>query len=112
MLDFSLTDEQKMMVDSCRKLIRQHVIEPRVDMKLDQSGEFPHDIFKILWDAGMLHLEFPESAGGPGLSCVEDALIQEEIAYGCVGMCTSIMANSLAALPIIVAGHAALAKKY
>jgi acyl-CoA dehydrogenase len=112
MLDFTLTDEQKMIVDTSRKLVREQIITPRVDMKLDQSGEFPHGVFKKLWEAGLLHLEFPEWVGGSDLSCLEDVLVQEELAYGCVGICTSVMANSLASLPIIIAGHKELGKKY
>jgi len=34
-------------------------------------------------------------SGGPGLGDVEDCIISEELAYGCSGVMTSIMANSL-----------------
>src|SRR5690606_264642 len=103
-------------VDSCRRLVREVIIEPRADMKYDQSGDFPHDVFKALWEAGMLHLEFPEWVGGPGLGCLDDVIVQEEIHYGCIGISTSVMANQLAAMPLIIgaqeAGKEALAKKY
>jgi acyl-CoA dehydrogenase len=111
-MDLTLHSEQQMMIDAARKLIREMVIGPRIDIALDQSGEFPHSIFQSLWENGMLHLEFPESLGGPGLSCLDHVLVQEEVHYGCLGIGTSVMGNSLAAMPLIVAGHDALMKKY
>ena len=112
MFDTRLSDDQKMMVDSARRLVRETVIEPKVDMALDRSSEFPHAVYKQLWEAGMVNLEFPESAGGPALGCLDNCLIQEEIAYGCLGISTSVNANCLAAMPIIIAKHEALTKKY
>jgi len=112
MFDFVPDDDQRMMVDTARKLVHKLIVEPRLDMKLDQSGEFPHGAFKALWEAGLLHLEFPESVGGTGLGCLADVLVQEELAYGCVGICTSVMANQLAAMPLIIANNERLSKKY
>jgi len=34
--------------------------------------------------------------GGPGLGDVEDCIVSEELAYGCTGVMTAIMANNLA----------------
>lgn len=112
MFDNTPTEEQTMMVQSARKLVRETIIEPRVDMKLDQSGEFPHAVFKTLWENGMAHLEFPEAYGGPAMSCLDDCLVQEEIHYGCLGIGTSVTANSLASMPLIIAGNDRLSKKY
>jgi acyl-CoA dehydrogenase len=112
MFDFTLTEEQKMMVGTTRKLVRDLIIAPRVDMALDRSGEFPHAVFKTLWENGMVNLELPESVGGAGLSCLDHALVQEEFQYGCLGIGTSLMANNLASLPLIIADNKALMKKY
>jgi acyl-CoA dehydrogenase len=112
MFDNSLTSEQKMMIESTRKFVREAIINPRLDMKLDQSGEFPHAIYKALWENGMVNLEFPESVGGAGLSCVDNVLVKEEIHYGCLGIGTSVMGNGLGALPVIIAKHERLLQKY
>jgi acyl-CoA dehydrogenase len=112
MLDFTLSDEQKMMVDTVRRLVREVIVDSKQDMQLDRSGEFPHAIFKTLWEAGMLNLEIPESVGGPGMPCLDDVLVQEEINYGCVGIGTSCLANSLASMPVILSENKALQKKY
>ncbi len=107
-----LTEEQQMIVDSTRRVVKEQIIEPRVDMKLDQSGEFPHEVLKTLWESGMTNLEFPESVGGPGMSCYDNVLCLEEVAYGCLGISTSANANHLAAMPLILAENEGLQKKY
>ncbi len=107
-----LTDEQQMMQDTSRRLIKEVVIEPGVDMKLDQSGDFPHEVYKQLWEAGLLHPEFPEYVGGAALGCLDHVIIEEEVAYGCLGITTSVSGNHLAAMPLILADNKDLAKKY
>jgi acyl-CoA dehydrogenase len=112
MFEFTQTEEQKMMVDSARRMVRDTIIAPKADMALDRSGAFPHEIFKTLWDNGMANLELPASVGGAALSCIDHVLVQEEFHYGCLGIGTSLMANNLASLPLIIADHAPLIKKY
>ena len=46
----------------------------------------------------------PEACGGVGASCFEEALVSEELGYGCTGISTSLGVNSLAMLPILIAG--------
>ncbi|MED5465147.1 MAG: acyl-CoA dehydrogenase family protein [Myxococcota bacterium] len=107
-----LNEEQTMMVDAARKLVRETIIEPRVDMALDKSGEFPHEVYRVIWESGLANLEFPEEVGGAGLSCYDHCLITQEIQYGCLGIGTSVTANNLAAMPVIIAGNEAQKKKY
>lgn len=111
-MDFTQSDEQNMMVETARKLVRETIIEPRQDFALDQSGEFPHAIYKTLWENGLCNLELPESVGGAGLSCLDHCIVGEEIQYGCVGIGTSVSSNNLAAMPLILAADDALKKKY
>ena len=54
-----LNEEQTMMVDAARKLVRETIIEPRVDMALDKSGEFPHEVYRVIWESGLATLELP-----------------------------------------------------
>jgi acyl-CoA dehydrogenase len=112
MFDNTLSDEQKMMVDTARRLVRQHIIDSRMDMQLDRSGEFPHAVYKTLWENGVTNLEFPESVGGAGLSCLDHVIVQEEVHYGCLGIGTSVATNNLAAMPLILVNNETLNKKY
>ena len=104
-------EQQLMMVETARRFVRQEIIEPRLDQTLDRTAEFPHTIIRALWEQGLINLEFPEALGGPGLSCHDHVLVLEELNYGCLGIGTSAVASSLAALPLLLADNAALRKK-
>ena len=53
-----------------------------------------------------------QAYGGLGLHTIEACVINEELAYGCSGCVTAIEANSLAQMPVILAGSDAIKKKY
>ena len=101
-LDFALTEEQKALIQTARDFARKEIVP--VAGKYDESAEFPREVFKKAWDTGLMNAEVPEAYGGVGLSCLDHCLLQEEIAYGCAGINTSLVANSLAALPLMIAG--------
>ena len=45
-----------MMVETARKVVRDEIIEPKLDMAYDRSGDFPHEIYKKLWEQGLVQL--------------------------------------------------------
>jgi acyl-CoA dehydrogenase len=101
-MDFRLTEEQQALVQTAREFARKEII-PRA-AHFDETGEFPREILKRAWDTGLMNVEIPEAYGGLGGSCLDNCLVQEEIAYGCSGINTSMAANSLGATPLLVAG--------
>ena len=50
------------------------------------SGEFPREILKKAWETGLMNIEIPAEYGGLGGSCVDNCLVQEEVAFGCAGV--------------------------
>jgi acyl-CoA dehydrogenase len=110
MLDFALTEEQKALVTTARDFARKEIIP--VAARYDESGEFPREVFKRAWETGLMNAEVPEENGGVGLTCLDHCLMQEEISYGCAGMNTSLVANNLAALPLLIAGTAEQKAKF
>lgn len=78
----------------------------------DRTGAYPWDIFKGLWELGLINLHIPKEVGGLGLGCVEGVVIAEELAYGCTGISTAVSANDLAEAPLILAANDAIKKKY
>jgi len=100
--DLSFTEEQEALVQTARDFTRKEIIP--VAGHFDESGEFPHEIFKRAWQTGLTNIEVPEAHGGLGGSCLDHVLIQEEIAYGCLGFNTSLTANMLGAMPVLIAG--------
>ena len=102
MFDLTLTDEQNQLVQTARDFTRKEIIP--VAGHLDEEGIFPHEILRKAFEIGLMNLEVPEAQGGLGLSCLTHCLIQEEIGYGCSGVNTSLSANMLGAMPLIIAG--------
>lgn len=109
-MDFSLSSEQKEMQDLALKFARNEMIP--VAQKFDEEGTFPHDIFKKAWELGLINTCIPAAYGGAGFSSMDSVLISEALAYGCMGMNTSFMANDLALLPIVIGGTDEQKKKF
>jgi acyl-CoA dehydrogenase len=109
-LDFALSEEQKALVATAREFTRKEIIP--VAARYDESGEFPHEVFRRAWETGLMNAEVPEAYGGVGLPCLDHCLMQEEIAFGCTGINTSLIANNLGALPLFIAGTDEQKKKF
>src|SRR5690606_25530145 len=101
-MDFELTEEQIALRDTARKFARE-VIAP-VAAKYDRTGEFPYEVISKGFELGLMNLTVPAEYGGLGLSKVDQVLVVEELAAGCVGIATSMGANDLALLPILIGG--------
>lgn len=109
-MDFALTTEQREIRELALKFARNEMI-PHAQ-EYDEQGKFPADIFKKAWDLGLLNTCIPAEYGGSGFSAVDGVIISESLAYGCMGMNTSFMANDLALLPIVIGGSDAQKKKF
>jgi acyl-CoA dehydrogenase len=102
MIGFELTEDQKDFQSLARE-IAQEVIAPAAAHH-DQTGEFPHEIQKKVWEAGLMNTHIPEEFGGMGLSVLDGSIITEELAWGCTGIMAASEASSLAQAPVLVAG--------
>ncbi len=102
MIDFTLTEEQ----EAVRKLARDFAVNEMrpVARHYDEAEEFPWPIVEKAHELGLINALIPEEYGGVGADKLTECLIAEELFYGCAGMGTSLMANSLALTPIILAG--------
>lgn len=110
MYKFDLTEDQKSFQRLARDFTRDHII-PQAG-ELDQKGEFPTEICRKAWELGLMNVEVDEAYGGLGLGIFDNCLINEELAYGCTGIATTIMGNTLASTPIMLAGTDAQQKEF
>ncbi len=101
-MEFGLSDEQLALQETARRFAQEEVAP--VAAEFDRSGEFPRQVIERAWELGLSCTVIPPDYGGVGLSCQDNCLITEEIAWGCSGITTSIMASDLALTPILVAG--------
>ncbi len=110
MVDFSLTKEQQAIVEKYRDFA-ENVIKP-VRAKYDLSGEFPWEVVKKAYDAGLMNSQIPKKYGGEGLNIFDSQLGSEELGAVCAGIGISIDANMLALTPWLIAANDEQMKKF
>ena len=102
MVDFTLTDEQK----SLRELAHDFAegeIRP-VAWEYDKEGTWPIKVLEKAHEVGLMNTHLPEEYGGAGLDTLTGCIIEEELAWGCSGIQTSLGANGLASAPVMLGG--------
>ena len=110
MVDFSQSEEHQGLIDMARRFTKERITP--IAAECDQKSVFPMDVFNEAWKIGLLNPTIPAEYGGAGLGEIENTLICEELAYGCIGIETSFLANGLALTPIKLAGSEDQKKKY
>jgi acyl-CoA dehydrogenase len=110
MFDFEPSDEQRELVDTTRRFVRERITP--IAAECDRASRFPREVFEEAYALGLVNPTLPAEYGGTGLGDVDDSLVTEEIAYGCTGIQTSFTANTLGMTPIKLAGSAEQKKKY
>ena len=110
MLDFSLSPELLALQEKAHDFAL-NVMRP-VARYYDDTAEWATPVYNKAWDEGYLQALVPKEYGGPGKNQIEEAIVCEEMAWGCAGLYTSIMANGLAITPILIAGSDEQKKKW
>jgi alkylation response protein AidB-like acyl-CoA dehydrogenase len=110
-MEFSLTEEQKMVQDMVRKFSDSE-IRPVV-AELDERHEHPADIVKKLGELKMLGIAVPEEFGGGGMDYVSYVLALIEVSKACAstGVIMSVN-NSLYCFPVSEYGTEEQKRKY
>ncbi|BCB96515.1 acyl-CoA dehydrogenase [Dissulfurispira thermophila] len=109
-MDYFLTEEQQMIRDLARQIAEEKVVPVRAE--LDEKGEFPWEIMKVLAQSDLFGLFIPEEYGGLGKGCLELCLAVEELSRACVGVSTTYAANALGTYPILLFGTDEQKKKF
>jgi acyl-CoA dehydrogenase len=101
-IDFQLTEDQIALQEMAHEFAANEM-RPKA-AAYDQGHTFPEDVMRKAFEVGFLTCTVPAEYGGVGLSEVDTAIVSEELAWGCAGMYTTMMANSLAFTPILLFG--------
>jgi acyl-CoA dehydrogenase len=109
-VDFTLTDEQKALREMAHDFAEKEM-RP-VAWEYDRDGTWPQPVLEKAWELGLMNSHVEEEYGGPGVSALEGALIEEELGWGCSGIGTSIAANGLAVAPLQIGGSEDLKRRY
>jgi butyryl-CoA dehydrogenase len=110
-MDFSLTDQQKLIRDTVRQFMEAEV-RPLVK-ELEREEKFPLDLLKKIADMGCCGMLMPEEWGGPGFDTVSYVLMIEEVARVYTAMSTALgVTNSAVQMPLLQFGSEAQKLKY
>ncbi|MFK7603063.1 acyl-CoA dehydrogenase family protein [Deinococcus sp. SM5_A1] len=101
-MDFTLNDEQRQLQQLARDFARKEIIP--IAAEYDRREELPWQVVEKAFEVGLLNPTIPEHAGGLGLGMFDECLIGEELAYGCMGIYTVLMASELGIAPILIGG--------
>ena len=109
-MPYGLTEEQEMIKELCKQ-IAEEKIKP-VREELDEKGEFPWDIVKIMAEADLFGISLPEEYGGMGGGVMETVVAVEELSKVCGGISLALAATGLGTYPILISGNEEQKKKY
>src|SRR5205809_3357180 len=101
-ISFALSDEQKALRELAREFAAKE-IRPKA-AEYDEHSTHPADVIAKAHEVGLMNVHIPEEYGGLGLSVFDGILAGEELAWGCSGITVSIIANTLGAAPVVLAG--------
>ncbi len=111
MYSFEPNEEQQMLVDAVGKYAVNDLRPAAHDA--EETRELPKKLVSKGWELGLLQASVPEAYGGFGeRSAVTGALAVEEMAFGDLAGTLAVMAPSLFATPILLAGSEEQKKEY
>ncbi len=110
-MDFSLSDEHKMIQEMARSFAQKEVAP--VAAELDQKSEFPARHLPKMAELGLMGMMVPPEWGGSGLDALSYVLALEEIAVACASTAVTMSVNnSLYSSPILNFGNDFQKEKY
>lgn len=83
-MDFSLTDEQRMLADTLDRLIADRVAPEQRRAMLEAPADEPSALWQTFAELGLLHMPFAEEVGGLGGDGIDLMLIMQALGRGLV----------------------------
>src|SRR3954453_10023851 len=109
-MDFALSDELAELQQTVRRLA-QDKVKPRA-REIDETNEYPEDLFELFRDAGLLGLVMPEEYGGGGAGVLGLTLAIEEVAKYSNTAALMLLLTRLPTGPVLIAGSDEQKRKY
>lgn len=111
MYSFSLTPEQKMLVDTVHRYAEQRL--RTTYRRAEEERSVPDATLKQGWELGLLPGSIEADYGGFGeYSALTSALYLEELGWGDVGISLKLLAPNLVAIPIALFGSKQQKEEY
>jgi acyl-CoA dehydrogenase len=114
MLDFSLSEEQKILKETAKRFAEKEIrpVVKELDRILDPAAGFPWEVVKKGNRLGFGKLLIPKEYGGYGGSLFDYALLLEALAYGDTGIAHAFMNNNSLGQIIALIGNEAQKEKW
>jgi alkylation response protein AidB-like acyl-CoA dehydrogenase len=109
-MDFALTDELASLQATVRRFARDK-IKPRA-REIDQSGQYPQDLFDAFRDADLLGLCIPVEYGGSGAGIFGLAIAIEEVTKYSNVLGLMLLLTRLPTGPVMIAGSEEQKRRY
>ena len=107
---FMLSEEHQALRDAVAQLADDK-IAPRA-AEIDETGEFPTDVYDVLCSSGFHAIHIPVEYGGEGGDALATCLVIEEIARVCASSSLIPSVNKLGTMPLIVGADDDLLSRY
>jgi alkylation response protein AidB-like acyl-CoA dehydrogenase len=101
-MDFELSEELGALQATVRRLA-QDKVRPRA-REIDETGEYPDDLFAVFRDAGLLGLCIPEEYGGSGAGILGLTIAIEEVGKYSNTAALMLLLTRLPTGPVMIAG--------
>ena len=107
---FTLPEEHAMLRQAVRELAEDK-IAPRA-AEIDETGDFPWDVYEALKANGFHAIHIPEKFGGEGGDALAACLVIEEVARVCASSSLIPAVNKLGTMPLLVGADEDLLGRY
>jgi alkylation response protein AidB-like acyl-CoA dehydrogenase len=109
-VDFALSEELLELQQTVRRLA-QDKVKPRA-REIDETNEYPQDLFELFRDAGLLGLVIPTEYGGSGAGILGLTIAIEEIAKYSNAAALMLLLTRLPTGPVLIAGSDEQKRRY
>jgi alkylation response protein AidB-like acyl-CoA dehydrogenase len=110
MVQYGLTEEQRMLQDMVRKMAKEQV-EPGA-AKRDEEAKFSWEMVKLLGENGLMGIDFPEAYGGAEAGLLSMIIVIEELCKVDASVGLNVAVQELGTLPILLGGNEEQKAKY
>jgi alkylation response protein AidB-like acyl-CoA dehydrogenase len=109
-MEFDLPEELAELQSTVRRMA-QDKVKPRA-REIDETGEYPQDLFEIFRDAGLLGLCIPEEYGGSAAGILGLTIAIEEVAKYSNTSALMLLLTRLPTGPVMIAGREEQKRQY
>ncbi len=110
MVQYDLTEEQRMLRDMVRKMAKEQVEAGAA--KRDAEAKFSWEMVDLLRENGLLGIDFPEAYGGAEAGMLSLILVVEELSKVDASVGLNVAVQELGTLPILLAANEEQKAKY